>query len=89
MSTRDVPEQDAEASPSMMAAATLFMMSRYAENPSADSAESVILHLECVAEDERCDPLMREVCAALAQRWQIHAAQPCLAHGAPGASLQH
>jgi len=37
-------------------------------------AQMVIRHLEVVADDERADPLMREVCGALIHRWSQHAA---------------
>ncbi len=64
----------AEASPSTLAAATLFVMTRFAERPCPEVAQMVIRHLEVVADDERADPLMREVCGALIHRWSQHAA---------------
>lgn len=83
-----------DASPSMLTAATLFMMTRFVERPSADSAVEVLRHLEIVAEDERGDPLMREMCAALAQRWQGHLSNLCSRHSAgfdfnPGSMTHH
>lgn len=73
-----------EASPSMLTAATLFMMTRFIERPSADSAVEVLRHLEIVAEDERGDPLMREMCAALVLRWQGHLNNLCSRHSVAG-----
>lgn len=61
-----------EASPSTLAAATLFVMTRFAERPCPEVAQMVIRHLEVVAEDDRTDPLMREVCSALIGRWTLH-----------------
>lgn len=61
-----------DASPNMLAAATLFVMTRFAERPCPEVAQMVIRHLEVVAEDERADPLMREVCDALISRWSLH-----------------
>lgn len=61
-----------EASPSTLAAATLFVMTRFAERPCPEVAQMVIRHLEVVADDERADPLMREVCGALINRWTRH-----------------
>ncbi|WP_026224491.1 hypothetical protein [Methyloversatilis thermotolerans] len=65
--------ENAEASPSTLAAATLFVMTRFAERPCPEVAQMVIRHLEVVADDERADPLMREVCGALINRWTLHA----------------
>lgn len=61
-----------DASPNMLAAAALFVMTRFAERPCPEVAQMVIRHLEVVAEDERADPLMREVCDALISRWTLH-----------------
>ncbi|MFA9439707.1 hypothetical protein ACDA63_08730 [Uliginosibacterium sp. sgz301328] len=58
-------------------AAALFAMTRYAESPQLAVAQMVVCHLDCVAEDERCDVLTREVCAALARRWMGHAVADC------------
>jgi hypothetical protein len=58
-------------------AAALFAMTRYAESPRAAVAQMVVCHLDCVADDERCDALTREVCAALARRWLGHAVPDC------------
>ncbi|MGC3961901.1 MAG: hypothetical protein QM803_00885 [Rhodocyclaceae bacterium] len=58
-------------------AAALFAMTRYAESPRLAVAQMVVCHLDCVAEDERCDALTREVCAALARRWMGHAVGDC------------
>ena len=80
-------DEYAYASPTMLTAATLFMMTRFVEMPNASNAEQVIQHLEIVADDERGDPLMREVCSALAQRWQGHAETPCPSQ--PGNRLHH
>ncbi|MCQ9376845.1 hypothetical protein [Methyloversatilis sp. XJ19-49] len=71
MTTEHSPTGD--ASPNMLAAATLFVMTRFAERPCPEVAQMVIRHLEVVAEDERADPLMREVCDALIGRWSLHA----------------
>ena len=60
-----------EASPSTLAAATLFVMTRFAERPCPEAAQMVIRHLEVVADDDRADPLMREVCGALSHRWSL------------------
>ena len=74
-------ETEAEASTNMLAAAALFTMTRFAEAPSPEAAEAVIQHLEILAEDERADPLIREVCCALLDRWQGNQSE-CMHRGA-------
>lgn len=81
--TIDSAGVDADASPSMLTAAALFVMTRFVEMPSAHTAADVLRHLEIVAEDERGDPVMREMCMALARRWQGHIYQLCSAHQNP------
>ncbi|MDQ8023455.1 MAG: hypothetical protein REI94_16575 [Moraxellaceae bacterium] len=91
MNTHDLPLQsnDNEASPAMLAASVLSMMTRFAESPDPDTAAQVIQHLETVAEDERSDPLIREIAHALAQRWQGHASHLCPASAVPGSAFHH
>ncbi|MFT4172005.1 MAG: hypothetical protein QM639_05565 [Rhodocyclaceae bacterium] len=60
-------------SAALLAGATLFAMTRFAEAPCAERAGMVVRHLECVADDETADSRLREVAAALAQRWRAWA----------------
>ncbi|MGC3961902.1 MAG: hypothetical protein QM803_00890 [Rhodocyclaceae bacterium] len=54
----------------LLAGATLFAMTRFAEAPCAERAGMVVRHLECVANDPTSDERLREVCRALARRWR-------------------
>ncbi|MFA9439708.1 hypothetical protein ACDA63_08735 [Uliginosibacterium sp. sgz301328] len=65
--TSIVPEPDSAA---LLAGATLFAMTRFAEAPCAEQAGMVVRHLECVACDPASDERLRKVCTALARRWR-------------------
>jgi hypothetical protein len=64
------PRARARSRPGVIIAALLYLVAAYQRTPCPCVALCIVRHLDCLAEHDGAEPVIREICGAVRETWR-------------------